>query len=148
MVNSDIFKTKKNKFFGIGLVFLIFLDRLLKWFILKNPDFYSGELIELKLFKNTKLYFISLNPFFLYLLIGTALLLFIFLFFKTQKLGFALIVLGGLSNLFDRIFFGYVIDWIRIFILPISVFNIADLMIITGILLLGLSTVKQYKYKV
>ena len=29
--------------------FIIILDRLSKWFILNNPDFYSGELIGLRL---------------------------------------------------------------------------------------------------
>jgi len=122
---------------------LIILDRLSKWFILKNPDFYSGRFIELKLFKNSDLYFFSLNPIFLNLVIGAVLLLLIFLFFWSFKkkdfiltLGSSLIILGGLSNFFDRLYFGYVIDWIRIFILPISIFNIADVMIIGGVVCL------------
>ncbi len=57
--------------------------------------------------------------------------------------GFSLIILGGLSNFFDRIFFGYVIDWIKIFILPISIFNIADLMIIGGITILIVKCFKK-----
>jgi len=119
---------------------LIILDRLSKWFVLNHPNFYLGNLIELKLFKNPNLYFISFNSNLLYFLIGAVLLLLLFLFFRSwQKkdfllmAGFSLIILGGLSNFFDRIFFGYVIDWIKIFILPISIFNIADLMIIGGI---------------
>ena len=122
---------------------LIILDRLSKWFVLNHPNFYLGNLIELKLFKNPNLYFISFNSNLLYFLIGAVLLLLLFLFFRSwQKkdfllmAGFSLIILGGLSNFFDRIFFGYVIDWIRIFVLPISIFNIADLMIIGGIIIL------------
>jgi len=110
---------------------------------LRNPDFYSGRFIELKLFKNSDLYFFSLNPIFLNLIIGLVLLLLIFLFlwsFKKKDFllttGFSLIILAGLSNFFDRLYFGYVIDWIRIFILPISIFNIADIMIIGGIVCL------------
>jgi len=130
-------KIKILSFLGLGL---IVLDRLSKWFILKNPDFYSGRFIELKLFKNSDLYFFSLNPIFLNLIIGAVLLLLVFLFlwsFKKKNIvlttGFSLIILAGLSNFFDRLYFGYVIDWIRIFILPISIFNIADVMIIVGI---------------
>jgi len=122
---------------------ILFLDRLSKWFILKNPDFYSGRFIELELFKNSDLYFFSLNPIFLNLIIGAVLLLLVFFFFKTLKqnnflltAGFSLIILAGLSNFFDRLYFGYVIDWIRVFIFPISVFNIADVMIIGGIVCL------------
>jgi len=125
---------------------LIVLDRLSRWFIFKNPDFYSGRFIELKLFKNSGLYFFSLNPNFLNLIIGAVLLLLVFLFFKTLKqgnflltTGFSLIILAGFSNFFDRLYFGYVIDWIRIFILPTSIFNVADVMIIGGSICLILS---------
>jgi len=127
-------------FFNLGL---IVLDRLTKWLVLNSPDLYQSSLIELKLFKNPNLYFISFNSSLLYFLIGAVLLLLFFLFFRSwQKkdfllmAGFSLIILGGLSNFFDRIIFGYVIDWIRIFFLPISIFNIADLMIIGGIITL------------
>ena len=133
-------------FFDLGLVIL---DRLSKWLILNFPCLYQNSLIELKLFKNSKLYFVSLNSSLLYCLIGLVLLLLLFLLFKTLKqenflltTGFSLIILGGLSNFFDRIYFGYVIDWIRIFILPISIFNIADIMIISGILCLILALIK------
>ena len=133
----------------ISLSFIV-LDRISKWFILNYPNFYSGRLIELKLFKNPNLYFVSFNHYFLYFLIGAALLLLLFLFFKSwQKkdlllmTSFSLIILGGLSNLFDRIVFGYVIDWIRIFILPISIFNMADFMIIGGISCLIFALIKS-----
>lgn len=110
---------------------LIILDRLTKWFILKHPE---------KLFKNPKLYFWAVNSIFLYVVMGAVLVLLIFLFFKTLRkknfllsTGFLLVIFGGASNLFDRIFFGYVIDWIRVFFLPISIFNIADIMIVGGL---------------
>ncbi len=129
---------------------LIILDRLSKWFVLNHPNFYLGNLIELELFKNPNLYFISFNSTLLYFLIGAVLLLLLFLFFRSwQKkdflltTGFSLIILGGLSNFFDRIFFGYVIDWMKIFILPISIFNIADLMIIGGIIILVVNFFKK-----
>ncbi len=131
-------KLKSLIFLNLGL---IILDRLTKWFVLKNPNLYQSKFIELELFKNQNLFFFPLNPIFLNLLIGAVLILLLFLFFKTLKqenflltTGFSLIILGGLSNFFDRIYFGYVIDWLRIFILPISIFNIADIMIIGGIM--------------
>jgi len=131
---------QKEKIIAIVSPALLFLDRLFKWLVLKYPNFYSNWFFDLKLFKNTKLYFISLNQYLLYFLIGVVLLIFIFLFFKTKerflKISFSLIILGGLSNFFDRIYFGYVIDCFRVFILPISLFNIADLMIISGIILI------------
>jgi len=141
---------KKNKALVLFVIGLLFLDRLSKWFILKNPDFYLRRFIELKLFKNSDLYFFSLNLILLNLIIGAVLLLLFFFFFKTLKQksflltsGLSLIILGGLSNFFDRLYFGYVIDWIRIFILPISIFNIADVMIIGGIICLIFHLIKS-----
>ncbi len=117
-------------FLSLGL---IILDRLTKCFALDSPQ----------LFKNPNLYFISFNSLLLYFLIGAVLSLLLFLFFKSwQKrdfllmMSFSLIILGGLSNLFDRIIFGYVIDWIRVFFLPTSIFNVADIMIVGGIICL------------
>ena len=133
-----------------GSGFLI-LDRATKWFFLKNPEFYSGRFIDLKFFGNKNLFFLSLNPVFLNLLIGLALFFLFLLFFNSSypaKIGFSLevwraglcfIIFGGLSNFFDRLYFDYVIDWIKIFIFPASFFNIADIMIIAGILILTLN---------
>jgi len=45
-------------------------------------------------------------------------------------LGLGLIILGGLSNVYDRLIYGYVIDWLQS---PISVFNLADVMIVIGL---------------
>ena len=143
---------KKNKALVLFVIGLLFLDRLSKWFILKNPDFYLGRFIELKLFKNSDLYFFSLNLILLNLIIGAVLLLLVFFFFNPHyqrkfgvraRTGLSLIILGGLSNFFDRLYFGYVIDWIRIFILPISIFNIADVMIIGGIICLIFHLIKS-----
>ncbi|MBL7154963.1 MAG: signal peptidase II [Candidatus Portnoybacteria bacterium] len=132
-----------KRFLVFLILSLIILDRFSKWLILNCPDLYQGGLIELKLFKNPNLYFISFNSTPLYFLIGVVMLLLLFLFFRSWQrkdflllVGFSLIILGGLSNLLDRIIFGYVIDWLRVFFLPISIFNIADLMIVGGIITL------------
>lgn len=45
-----------------------------------------------------------------------------------------LVVVGATSNLFDRVAFGSVIDTIEIF--PRSIWNIADIMIVAGLLIL------------
>ncbi|MFC1627329.1 signal peptidase II [Patescibacteria group bacterium] len=60
---------------------------------------------------------------------------------KYLVLGLWLIILGGMSNVFDRIVYGYVIDWIHS---PISVFNVADVMIVAGcglVLLTGIDKI-------
>lgn len=52
---------------------------------------------------------------------------------KNPTNGNLFLILGGaISNLFDRLFFGCVIDWISFFFFP--VFNLADLAIFFGTL--------------
>ena len=73
-------------------------------------------------------------------LIGISLLAILGLVFWLRKiwqkgkdylaLGLWLIILGGLSNVYDRMVYGYVIDWLQS---PISVFNLADVMIVVGV---------------
>ncbi len=71
--------------------------------------------------------------------------LFIFLL-KTKKKKFlfafsvSLIIAGAISNLIDRVFFGFVIDYFRVFT---SVINIADIMIIVGGLILIVQGLKK-----
>lgn len=60
---------------------------------------------------------------------------------RLRRLGLALILGGGLSNLYDRLRFGYVIDFlnIRFGFLKKVVLNIGDLAIACGALLLAVS---------
>ena len=53
-----------------------------------------------------------------------------------------LILSGGIGNLIDRLFRGYVIDYIDINILDFPNFNIADISIALGIVLLIIYIIK------
>ena len=55
----------------------------------------------------------------------------------SERLALGLIFGGGLGNLISRILDGYVIDFINIYIIPI--FNVADIAITCGCILLALS---------
>jgi len=58
---------------------------------------------------------------------------------KLVEIGTALVITGLLGNLIDRIIRGYVIDFIFIPVYPaysISLFNIADSLLISGVILL------------
>lgn len=58
-------------------------------------------------------------------------------FDNKAKLGFSLILAGGIGNVIDRIFRGYVIDYIDISeILDYPVFNFADICIVVGVILI------------
>jgi lipoprotein signal peptidase len=49
---------------------------------------------------------------------------------KVAQLGLVLAIFGALSNLIDRIFYQSTIDYLQVYI---SVFNLADVLIVTGI---------------
>lgn len=63
------------------------------------------------------------------------------------KLFIVMIISGGVSNLMDRIFRGYVVDYIDINqIIKYPVFNIADMSIVIGMaLLIGYIIIKTIK---
>ncbi|MCX5705310.1 MAG: signal peptidase II [Candidatus Omnitrophica bacterium] len=54
---------------------------------------------------------------------------------KAYSIGLSLILAGALGNLIDRVFFGYVIDFLDFHFWP--VFNVADSAITVGALILG-----------
>lgn len=59
---------------------------------------------------------------------------------KLEKYGYSLLLGGSISNLIDRIIHGYVIDYFdfTIFTYNYPIFNIADICIVIGVLLLVL----------
>ncbi len=138
----------------IAVFLFIFLDRIAKWYILIHPSLYLGDFIELKLFRNEKLFFLSFGEYtnlivsLISILILALLLVWVFRAMRKKNLfltfSLFLIIFGGLSNLFDRIYYGFVVDFIWFKILPISVFNIADIMITFGIICLIFS-LRKYK---
>ncbi|WP_020481681.1 signal peptidase II [Methylomonas sp. MK1] len=57
----------------------------------------------------------------------------------SSLLAYALLLAGGLGNLIDRLIYGgYVVDFINIGIGPIrtGVFNVADVVVVVGVLML------------
>ena len=55
---------------------------------------------------------------------------------RINKYGLSFIVAGSIGNGVDRIFYGYVIDFIKIKFVDFPVFNIADIAINIGILVM------------
>ncbi len=108
-------------------LFLIILDQTAKFLIAK---------FQLNIFKNYGAVFGLGKNYGDFLIFFIALFVILF-FFKKNKfaqnqknlIGFLLLFAGGISNLIDRIFRGYVFDYIFI---KTAVFNLADLFILLG----------------
>lgn len=90
---------------------------------------------------------IPIDPGFFYFLWTIIALFLIYLFLKnkrqTERVALVLVFSGAASNVVDRITRGCVVDFIDLKIWP--VFNLADIYIAIGILLLIVAQIKKYK---
>ncbi|MBX4191778.1 MAG: signal peptidase II [Candidatus Doudnabacteria bacterium] len=140
--NDKSIDANKNLFVSfLSPIFLglIIFDQLTKHF-LAGRNFYIGP-VHVRTVKNFGLSFSvdfgsTINSF----LIGSALLLFFYLYFRhrniwtrLQQLAFAFIFAGAISNLIDRIVLGYVRDFISSGVG--FTFNFADMFVVIGIIL-------------
>lgn len=66
---------------------------------------------------------------------------------KIKKLSLCLIIAGALSNIFDRFTRGYVVDYIRIKVKGLDkvIFNLGDIFILVGSLMMPFGTKKKIK---
>lgn len=65
---------------------------------------------------------------------------------KIMKISFGLIISGAIGNLYDRIAYGYVVDFILIHYKDIyyfPTFNIADMLVVFGTVLLSIYILKE-----
>ena len=81
-----------------------------------------------------------------FLLLFLSILFFVFLllydYFEKEKstvhfLGLILILSGGIGNFIDRMYFGYVRDFLKFEFINFPVFNLADVFIVIGAILLS-----------
>lgn len=139
------------------LIFLIIIfdqisKRLALEHIKSNKNLYF---LSLKLSKNTGICFSLFNKLenqIVLIIISILILLFSIYIFKNtadkiERHAWKLIIGGGIGNLFDRIIFGYVIDFIQITIpfikYEFATFNLADMAIVFGMIFLLFSTFKS-----
>jgi len=142
-----------------NLSFALFaLESFIKYYLILNKVPMQGFYLFLKIIQiifipNQNIAFNLPLPQFLIIVIVIVILILLALIWwqsliignLTQILALSLIMLGALSNLVDRLLFGYVIDYINLFIWP--VFNLADVMIVAGVIIYILSEFKKPKVK-
>lgn len=134
--------TKRHRLVILSGVFCIGVDQLLKYLAHTFPEntlYIIPHFIGWEYFANPGIAFSIPIPQFIVIPLSTAIIIggILFLRKKPQNnyhiFGAALLIAGALSNLIDRSIFGFTIDYIRI---VTSIFNLADLAIITGSILL------------
>ena len=123
----------------LTIFFLFLIDRLIKDLILSKYLNFESKFFKLELFKNSQLFFLNINQRILILVSFIVLAVIIATLIKREnnqvRIGLLFLIVGGVSNLFDRLIYGYVIDYFWIFVFPFFYFKIADLMITSGLVL-------------
>ena len=147
---------KKNIFYFIIIFFVFLIDRISKILIvnfseeIRNNEIYQSKFLNIQLIWNEGIAFglLSFENDFIYhsisLLITLIILILIIMLIKSknvEKIGFALISGGAIGNLFDRIMFKSVPDFIDFHVNNFHwfIFNIADIFITIGVLWLILA---------
>jgi len=110
------------------LVLLLLIDQVLKFLTLSSGLAFINKGIAFGLFSSA-----NLSSFVIFVFILCALCYTICTSRRRLVLPLKLILVGGLSNLLDRIFHGGVVDYLYLPIIPS--FNLADLAITIGFLL-------------
>ena len=154
------------KFFYLFIFFAVFVDQVSKYFIIEYFNIYPELLINdflyevnqylnivivwnkgfaFGLFQNN---IFSINILYIFLIGSVILVLIIYANKLNQKyyfLIFGLIIGGALGNLIDRILYGAVVDFIDLHYMNLHwyVFNIADICISLGCMLLVLAEIKK-----
>lgn len=128
-------KIKKQRFFVSFFIILIF-DRLIKAYFLKTQNnIILNKYFSLELFRNYGLSFGINTENWLSILLSVSFFIILILFlilnkkdkYSINNILLALILIS-ISNLYDRVYYGYVIDYFNVF--NIVIFNLVDIFII------------------
>ncbi len=142
MINSKIFRAISVT----AAVALFVLDRILKYYSSRNLTGRTinliGDLFSLNYTRNYRIALsLPLENSLLLIAVGIIVVAVLCVLLArsgsipTRSSALIFIIAGALSNLFDRYYYGYVIDYFDL--AYFSVFNLADLMIVAGALLLA-----------
>ena len=147
-IKESVKKEIKNKkiiiLIIIGII-IILLDQISKFIIIEKNITIIPSFLSFTYTENTGAAFnIGSNNLLFIILVNIIILGIIIKFIKERKedvnfkilISLVLILAGGIGNLIDRIFRGYVVDFIDVNLFKFPNFNIADISIFIGIFLL------------
>ena len=138
-------------------LFVFLLDfvtkRLVLHFLVEDESFVLiKNFFSLTYVKNTGVAFSFFKDNVFFIILMTLLVLF-FLFqyirmhvlLKIEKIGYSFIIGGALGNLFDRFFYGYVVDFFDFYLFGYHypIFNVADVFVVIGVFFIFLVYVRN-----
>jgi signal peptidase II len=144
-------KKSNNILFFLLIPIIIIIDRLTKAYFTKQSCFF---LFCIKPSANFGVSFGLFGGFTILLIIIAIIVLLAILYFyfmankkltKLSKIALCFLFAGTLSNLLDRIIFGYILDWLTFSFVNFPAFNLADVSNVTGALLLIIFLLRKNK---
>ena len=143
-------RKKENFLFAILGLILILIDQIFKAIVCKY--LYKSGMVAIKGILNITYventggaYGIGTNKTIIFTLITFIIVVLLIIYFfvknkdisKWNKFSFILIISGGIGNLIDRLFRGYVVDYIDVNpIVKFPMFNFADMCIVIGCIII------------
>ena len=136
-------KIKKEYKILIFIFILILIDQISKFIAFKNNDFIViNGVLKFKIFNDVSgCYGVNTNSTIMYILTNLIVAIIAFQFITSQnqfvdkkiKVFLSLIIAGGISNCIDRVFRGYVLEFIDFTdFLNVPILNLADIFILIG----------------
>ncbi len=131
-INKQTFK--KSIIIWIVIIIIVAIEQIIKY------NMINKEFLFLKYVENYGIAFslwnndIGLIVTSLIIILIFIIMLYINIHRKKEVISIILLLSGSISNLIDRIYRGFVVDYINIPILNFPVFNIADILIFIGII--------------
>lgn len=121
-----------------GLV-LLGLDRLGKCLVLAKEEWLISSYLKIELVKSPGWFWQPVNSKWLSAVSAAIVAVLIYQLARVSKketmmiMGLSLIIAGGVSNLYDRLVYNYVVDWLWTAVYPWAVVNLSDVMIGVGV---------------
>ncbi len=143
-------------FMAVLVTFLDMLSKLLvkHFLLLGERNFVISHFFSLTYVKNTGVAWSLFQGNTLFIIIFTVVILIGLVYYLfhhrcsfLEQIGYGMILGGAMGNLFDRIVYRYVIDFLDFYILGYDypVFNLADMAIVVGVILLIIQTFRGDK---
>lgn len=134
---------KENKRILIIILFLLVIDQILKFFALKNNNLVLiNGILKIGIHQNENgTYGVNSNSTIMYVLTNLIIIVVVFKFITSQnqfvdkktKIFLSLVIAGGISNTIDRVFRGYVVEFMDFTdYINLPIFNLADIYILIG----------------
>lgn len=147
---------RRNVLYACVIFIGIFLDQLSKGLVVANMKLHESipivkDVLHLTYVHNKGAAFGMLaDQRWVFLIISTVTIvsvgLYLFLGFcdsVVNGLSLALILSGGVGNMFDRLILGYVVDFVDFTLIDFAIFNVADAFVCIGAALLCISLIAE-----